>query len=193
MLDFTPVHERKVTMHEFTEHLTPADLRALTEESIASLLDVLEGCTDEEIVFVPEDPDANDPYASDPGDGNLAWTIGHMVVHACASGEEYAFISAELARAVEYHGRSRIEVPWQLVKTVDQCRAKIRESRRMRLAALEVWPDRPDLGNGYQPWRETDWVNCVGIFAWGIAHDQEHRGWIEKIRRQYAERQPVHA
>src|SRR2546429_564455 len=105
MLDFTPVHERKVTMHEFTQHLTQADLRALTEESIASLLDALEGCADEEIVFVPDDPDANDPYASDPGDG-MKW---------------------------------------------------------------------------------------VGICAWALAKDQEHRGGIEKTRRQYAERRAVHA
>jgi hypothetical protein len=191
MLDFTAVHERKVTMDEFTRKLSRDDLRDLTTESIDSLLKVLDGCTDDEIVFVPDDPDAHDQYAADPGDRSLAWTIGHMVVHACASGEEYAFIGAELARGVEYHGRSRIEVPWQLVTTVERCREKLRESLRMRLATLEVWPDSPDLGNGYQPWRETDWVNCVGIFAWGVAHDQEHRTWIEGIREQYAQRRAV--
>lgn len=193
MLDFTPVHERKIKMQDFVGHLTPADLRALTEESIAGLLEALSDCTDEEIVFVPEDPDAYDEYAADPGDANLAWTIGHMVVHACASGEEYAFIGAELARGVEYHGRSRIEIPWQRVTTVAQCRAKLEESRRMRLSTLDVWPDKPDLGNGYQPWRETDWVNCTGIFAWSIAHDQEHLGWIKKIRKQFADRRAVTA
>jgi len=193
MLDFTPVHERKVTMDEFTRHLTPTDLRALTEESIAGLLAVLEGCTDQEVVFVPDDPEAVDIYASDPADRNLAWTIGHMVVHACASGEEYASISAELARGVEYHGRSRIEVPWQLVTTVEQCRKKLLESRRMRLAALDMWPDTPDLGNGYQPWHETDWVNCTGIYSWGTAHDQEHLSWIAKIRTQFTNRPKVTA
>jgi DinB family protein len=193
MLDFTPVHEGTVTMDELTRHLSPADLRTLTEESIAGLLAVLEGCADEEVVFVPDDPEAVDIYASDPTDRNLAWTAGHMVVHAYASGEEYSSISAELARGVEYHGRSRIEVPWQLVTTVEQCRRKLRESRRMRLAALDMWPDDPDLGNGYQPWRETDWVNCIGIFAWGIAHDQEHLGWIAKIRTQFTTRPKVTA
>jgi len=193
MLDFTSVHERLVKMQDFVGRLTPADLRALTEESIAGLLEVLEDCADDEVVFVPQDPDAHDEYAADPGDQGLAWTIGHMVVHACASGEEYSFIGAELARGVEYHGRSRIEVPWQHVTTVARCRAKLHESRRMRLATLDVWPDRPDVGNGYQPWRETDWVNCVGIFAWGIAHDQEHLGWIRRIRQQFADRRAVTA
>jgi hypothetical protein len=188
MLDFTPVHERKATMHDLTEHLGPADLRVLTEESIAGLLDVLGDCADEEVVFVPDDPNAYDPYAADATDRNLPWTIGHMLVHACASGEEYAFIGAELARGVEYHGRSRTEVPWRRVTTAGQCRAKLRESRRMRLATLDVWPDQPDLGNGYQPWRETDWVNCVGIFTWAVAHDQEHLGWVRKIRKQFAAR-----
>src|SRR5262252_1647251 len=111
MLDFTPVLEYRVRMHDFSQQLTIPQLRSLTEESVAATLQALEGCTDAEVVFVPDDPDARDTYAANPADANLAWTLGHVVVHACASAEEYAFVGAELARGVEYHGRSRVEVP----------------------------------------------------------------------------------
>ena len=134
MLDFTPVRERRTTMHEFARHLTIPQLRSLTEESVAAMLQLLDGCTDAEVVFVPNDPDAKVTYAVNPADTDLAWTLGHVVVHACASAEEYAFVGSELARGVEYHGRSRVEVPWPGVTTVDQCRRKLRgRCRRQRL------------------------------------------------------------
>ena len=70
-----------------------------------------------------------------------------MIVHTTASSEEAAFIAAELARGVEFHGRSRSEVPWETVTTIEQCRHRLEESRRMRLATLQIWPDEPDLDN----------------------------------------------
>ena len=52
---------------------------------------------------------------------------------------------ADLARGVAFHGRSRSEVPWETVTTIAQCRARLEESRRMRLASLDMWPDQPYL------------------------------------------------
>lgn len=48
-------------------------------------------------------------------DVHLAWNLGHVIVHTMASAEESAALAAELARGVEYHGRSRYEVPWETV------------------------------------------------------------------------------
>jgi hypothetical protein len=44
----------------------------------------------------------------------------------------------------------------------------------MRLATLDMWPDTPDLNNGVTPWRESGWVNAIGLFTWGLAHDESH-------------------
>jgi hypothetical protein len=111
------------------------------------------------------------------------------VVHATASGEEYAAVAAELARGIEFHGRPRYETPWQMVTTVAQCRQRLEESRRMRLASLRMWPDLPDLRKGYTPWKQSGWVNAQGIFTWGLVHDQGRRAQIAKIIHQAHSRQ----
>jgi hypothetical protein len=144
----------------------------------------LRSAADADVVFVPEDPDARDDAAAYPADRDRAWTVAHNVVHATASGEEYAAAAAGLARGIEYHGRPRYETPWQRVTTVAACRQRLEESRRIRLASLRMWPDRPDLDKGYTPWKRSGWVNAQGIFAWGLAHDQSHRAQIAKILRQ---------
>jgi len=51
----------------------------------------------------------------------------------------------------------------------------------MRLASLDLWPDEPDLQNGVTPWQESDWVNAIGLFTWGLAHDDSHWHQIQKI------------
>jgi hypothetical protein len=184
MLDFTPVRARQQAMQEFAQALTLDALRLLTEESVEAQLALLDGLTDTDITFVPDDPDASDPYAADPGDRRLAWTIGHVVAHATASAEEYAAVAATLARGIDFHGRPRAEAPWREMTTVARCRQRLLESRRMRLASLEMWPNVPDLERGYAPWRASGWVNATGIFTWGLAHDDDHIRQLEKIAGQ---------
>ena len=65
--------------------------------------------------------------------------------------------------------------------TVADLRRLTNESVDQFLASLEMWPDDPDLENGVTPWRESGWVNAVGLFAWGIAHDASHIRQIRKI------------
>jgi hypothetical protein len=117
----------------------------------------------------------------------LAWTLGHVIVHVTASSEESAAIAAELARGVPHRGgRSRSEVPWETVRTVAGCRARLEESRRMRLASLDMWPDRADLSNGYA-WREgMDPFNAPAQFSLGLLHDDNHLDQIREIVRQAA-------
>src|SRR5262245_986468 len=125
MLDFTPVRQKRMTMQAFVMALSREQLRQLTDELVQRMLTLLECCIDADVTFVPEDPDANDPAAADPTDLQLAWTLGHNIVHATASGEEYAAVAAEFARGVSFHGRPRYETPWQQVRTVAQCRQRL--------------------------------------------------------------------
>jgi len=186
MIDFTSVNQYRVPMSSFAADLTMADLRRLTQRSMDRLATLVQRCSDADIVYVPDDPDAFDAYAAQfrPEEAKLGWSISHNIVHTTASGEEYAFNAAELARGVPYHGRSRYETPWQLITSVEQCLARLEESRRIRLASLDVWPDEPDLKNGLTPWRESGWVNAIGLFAWGLAHDDSHWRQIKKILSQ---------
>lgn len=186
MLNFTAVRNKAMTMDELIADLTVNDLRRLTNEMVDTMLDLIAACTDEDVVFQPEDPDADDMFATDEGEQGLAWTLGHVIVHTTASAEESAALAAELARGVEYHGRSRAEVPWQQVTTAAQCRARLEESRRMRLASLEMWPDAPHLDNIYETARGTV-INPIKRFVFGLSHDDSHLAQIAEIVRQAKE------
>lgn len=184
MLDFTPVREKRMTVAELCAGLTIDDLRALTNEMIDAMLALIADCTDEDVVFQPVDPNADDPFAATPEEAGAAWTLAHVIVHTTASAEESAFLAAEMARGVPNHGRSRYEVPWQSVATIEQCRHRLEESRRMRLASLEMWPDQPHFDVCYTPWRGAGEVNCIGRFVLGLFHDDDHLGQIAEIVRQ---------
>lgn len=184
MLDFTLVKTRKMKMGELVADLTVADLRDLTHEMIDDVLTRIAGCTDADVTFEPEDPKAHDPYAADASEKKIAWTLGHVIVHITASAEESAALAAEFARGVEFHGRSRYEVPWETVTTIEQCRDRLEESRRMRLASLEMWPDEPHLEVNYQPWPGAGKINAVARFVLGLYHDNDHLEQISDIVRQ---------
>ncbi len=184
MLDFTPLRAKQMTLRELAAPLTLADLRALTNEMIDEMLSLIAASTDADVVFVPTDPQANDTFAADESEKDVAWTLGHVLVHTTASAEESAFLAAEMARGVPPHGRSRYETPWQTVTTIAQCRARLEESRRMRLASLGLWPDQPILSNTYEPWPGAGDMDAVGRFILGLAHDADHLGQIADIARQ---------
>ena len=181
MLDFTPVRNKEMTYAELVADLTVADLRDLTNEIIDYQLGLIADCTDADVVFDPVDPDANDPYAADDSEKEIAWNLGHLIVHVTASSEESAALAAELARGVEREGRSRSEIPWETVKTVAQCRQRLEESRRMRLASLDMWPDEPYLNNKVTPWAAIGEIDAYGRFVLGLGHDQGHLAQIEDV------------
>ena len=183
MLDFNAVKNKKITIADLVAGLTAADLRDLTNEMIDLQLDLIANCTDADVVFEPSDPEAHDRYAEDEADVDLAWNLGHLVMHVTASSEESAFLAAEMARGVEPHGRSRSEVPWQTVTTIAQCRQRLEESRRMRLATLAVWPDEPHL-NVEQELRSGLRINATGRFVFGLMHDDAHIDQFKEVIRQ---------
>lgn len=187
MLNFTPLRNKTQTYAQLAATLTIEDLRRFTHAMIDEQLRLLAECTDADVAFVPADPQANDTFAVKAEEANLAWTLGHVIVHTTASSEESAFLAAELARGVEYHGRSRAEVPWETVTTMAQCRARLEESRRMRLASLETWPDAPHLTNTYVPAGAPpsyEPIDPVGRFIRGLSHDDSHLAQIAEIVQQ---------
>lgn len=192
MLDFTRLRAREATLGELVEGLAIPDLRDLTNEMIDYQLALIADCEDADVVFVPDDPQAEDRYAANPEEVNLAWTLGHVIVHVTASSEEKAFLAAELARGIDREGRSRYETPWETVTTIAQVRDRLEESRRMRLASLDMWPDTPDLSLtvNYRWLRGP--MNAVARFCMGLLHDDDHLEQIADIVRQaHTTRQPA--
>ena len=186
MLDFTLVKNKTLTLSDVARDLTKTDLRNLTNEMIDTMLSIIADATDEDVVFVPQDPKADDPFGI-PEEKNLVWTLGHVAVHTTASSEESAALALTLARGLVPEGRSRYEVPWRSVQTIDQVRHRFEESRRMRLAMLDAWPDEPHLEVTYAPSPRFGSYNAVSRFIMGLYHDDDHLGQLREIMRQARE------
>ena len=185
MLDFDKVRNKELTMVELCQDLTVNDLRYLTNEMIDTQLSLIQGAVDEDVIFLPVDPEAHDSNAETEAEVNLAWTLGHVIVHTTASAEENAAQAANLARGVAIEGRMRYETPWETVSTVRQLHHRLEESRRMRLAFLDVWPDEPHMENTYTPnYPKAKPRNPVIQFAGGLAHEDSHLAQIKEIMRQ---------
>src|SRR5262245_4969080 len=166
------------TTRDATYTLRLDELRALTNEGIDLALKLIRACVDEDMTFIPDDPHAHDDGAGE-GEATIAWTLGHIIAHMTASSEEHTSIAAELARGVEYHGRSRYEVPWRTITTAAQCRARLEESRRIRLASLSAWPDEPHLDNLHLAWEDGPLYGPIQHALLGLRHDAAH---LEQIR-----------
>jgi len=180
MLDFQPVRDKKITLQDLVRDLTKDDLRRELNEMYDEVSRLIADCSDSDVTFEPMDEKADDPYSVE-GEETIAWTLGHVIVHLTASMEEAAAIASELARGVTYHGRSRSEVPWRDATTIEYCRARLAESRRMCLASLEMWPDQPYLQNTYSPAEGAVPHTAVSRFASGLRHASDHLGQIAEI------------
>jgi hypothetical protein len=184
MLNFQAVRNGEITFADLVADLTIDDLRDLTNELAGTMLRMTANCVDADVVFEPLDAQADDPFAATPEEVHMAWNLGHVIVHTTASAEESAAVAAELARGVEYRGRSRYEVPWQKMQTIAGCRQRLEESRRMGLASLGMWPAEPRLDNAYEIWSDRPKVNAIGRYVLGLMHAEDHWGQIEEIVRQ---------
>ena len=90
MIDFEPYRRREKTLQELARGLGRNDLARLTNEMCDRQLDLIRPAEDPDVTFMPEDPEADDPFASSPDQEHIAWTLGHVIVHATASSEEAA-------------------------------------------------------------------------------------------------------
>lgn len=184
MLDFSPVDRRELSLAELAarHHITHADLIRLTEAMIEAQLALIADIEDADVVFQPVDPEAYDPYATDPEAVHAAWTLAHVIAHTTASSEECCAQAANLARGVPVTQRMRYEVPWQRLTTVAQLRHRLQESRRIRLAYLQAWPDEPHYDLTYTPYKTPH--NCITRVLAGLHHDSGHLRQIAEIVRQ---------
>jgi len=189
MLDFASVRNRSTSISDIARDLTREDLRALTNEMIDTMQEIIADAIDADVVFVPQDPDANDTFGI-PEEKDLVWTLGHVVVHATASAEEAAALALTLARGLPVEGRSRYETPWRTAHTVGQVKHRLEESRRMRLAMLDSWPDEPHLDVTYAPYTGRPPQNAIARFIMGLYHDDAHLDQLREIMRQCREARP---
>jgi hypothetical protein len=137
------------------------------------------------VVFVPQDPAAYDEHAEQSESVYLAWTLGHVIVHSTASSEEAAARASQLARGVPVETRCRYETPWETVTTIDQVRQRLEESRRMRHAFLDTWPEKPHLDVLFTPKNPRfQPYNALGMFISGLSHEDAHLGQISEILEQ---------
>lgn len=191
MIDFSPVwnKEKKYIDLWRDEKLTIEDLRTATNESIDHLLQIIDGLEDADVTFDPEDPDAHDAAAVE-GEESIGWNLAHLIAHVTASSEEGASFSSQLARGVEdVSHRPRYETPWREITTQAQCVQRLEESRRMRLAFLDTWPDEPHYDNlRVSPSeRFQDYfgdLNAPACFLMGLGHELGHYEQIEEVKRQ---------
>ena len=189
MIDFSPMRDGDVSFIDYAarENLGPAQLKALSDESIDFLLGLVEGLGDADVVFAPEDPEADDPFAVE-GEETIGWNFGHLIAHVTASSEEGAALSSLLARGVAASERPRYETPWRDMTTVAQVRQRLDESRRMRNAYLQTWPDAPLLDvTRIVSERFTarfGEMNAPAAFLFALSHEVGHYEQIEEVRRQ---------
>lgn len=188
MLDFRSVKNGSQTFAELAAGLTKADLYRLTDEMVDIMQEIIADAVDADVVFVPDDPQANDAFGK-PEEVYLPWTLGHVIVHATASSEEAVALALVLARGLPIEGRSRYEVYWKTVKSVAQIRQRLEESRRMCKAMLDAWPDEPHLDVTFTHQRVGE-LNAIGRFLFGLSHNTDHLGQLREIMRQSRERHP---
>ena len=189
MIDFSPITDKKINWTRFGMQFNKQDLIEQANELTDLILSLIADATDADVVFPPVDPEAHDPYAENPDDENLGWNLGHVIAHITASNEESAFLAAELARGVSFeYRRSRWEVDWETITTIEQVRHRLEESRRMLLSSLQLWPDDAHLDNFYKTDKGLK-ITPMVRFLLGQNHAMQHIDQIKEIIRQaYAAR-----
>jgi hypothetical protein len=175
-LDFEGVSAGRLSLAEVVVGLEPRDLPVLTDETFDALEALLADVTDADLAFVPRDP-----ASPDAADG---WSPAHLVAHVTAGLEEAASQGATLARGVVPPGRSRFQVPVEQLTAVERVRDRLRESRRMCRALLEVWPDEPHLDLTSDLIPRFGPLNALAYHAVGLYHATAHQTQLREALRQ---------
>jgi len=171
----------ETSLLELKDKVTKADLYRMTDEAVAAAESILVNANDADVVFVPNDPEARD-IVTGATDG---WTIGHVVVHATASSEEAAAHALLLARGapIPPEVRTRYETPWESITTIAQARIRLDESKRMRHAMFDAWPDEPHL-DAILDHPFFGQFNAIGRYMIGLGHEVGHLDQLRETLRQ---------
>lgn len=190
LIDFSALDNKKVKLLEFARPFTVDQLRDGVNSSVDYLLGLVNSATDAQIAFSPDDPKAHDPYAV-PGEESIGWTVGHLIAHVTASSEEGATFGSLLARGVVLADetlRLRYETPWREMNTRARCLQRLEESRRIRLAYLNTWPDTPHLDTFRSLSRRQMKIfgpmNAPAAHLFGQWHEDQHFAQIQEVLRQ---------
>lgn len=189
VIDFSPIHNGETTYLEFSKQFSVQDLKNVTNDSTDHILNLIKDLDDQDVTFDPVDPEANDPDAV-AGEENIGWSIAHLVAHVTASSEEWAAYSSILARGIVYpkEPRLRYETAWRDIKTKAQTVQRLEESRRMRLAYLDTWPDQPHLDIKREMSErfvaKFGEMNAPAALLFGLSHEVGHYEQIREVARQ---------
>lgn len=186
MVDFTPIQNKEKKYIDLwrDDELTIQDLRDATTRSIAHILSLISSLEDDGIAYEPTDDTADDPYSVE-GEEHIGWTVGHLVAHVTASSEEGAAFASLLARGIEgVEHRPRYETPWRDIDTKAKAVQRLEESRRIRLAYLDTFPDNPDYENLRTGLSENAQayfgdLNAPAAFLMGLGHEVGHYEQIQ--------------
>ncbi|GHO80801.1 hypothetical protein KSD_85720 [Ktedonobacter sp. SOSP1-85] len=178
--DFTALREGKTTYADMVAEVSYKDLQNYIELAFETVETILKDATDAAVNFVPNDPKATE-------DGERGWTISHIVAHLTAGFEENASVSSILARGLALEARLHAEAPWETLKTAEQVRARLNESRRMSLAYLSAWPDQPNLTTTITRIPAFGPMNAIGVGMLGFFHAQMHYEQLRETLNQAAE------
>ena len=173
MLDFSLVDRGEGSLAELAGALRVADLHALTDEMIDRVRAIIADVNDVDVVFVPTD-----------GTGAAGWTLSELLTHVSHTSDEAAAFGSMLARGIAldpatFRGRRHDTLP-----TVADVQARLAESRRMRHALFDSWPNDPDYATPLLWGSRFGTLNAPALAMFGLYHAHSH---LEQIQRTVAQ------
>ena len=186
LIDFQPVFNKEKALIDLANEYSHADLGAALNSYVDFTLQIINGVDDEQATYIPADPNADDPHATTEADRHIGWNLVHLVMHVTATAEEAAAFSSILARGIAIGGRLRSERDWREVTTCAEAVARLEECRRMCLAYLATWPDRPDLATVRIMPENLGWLkpNAPVSFLAGLMHWHKHIEQFQQVAEQ---------
>jgi len=168
-IDLGAVRAGKISFADAIADIQPANLLDMAGEVFDALEAILANATDASILFVPHD-------AAAAGQSEQGWPVNHIIAHLTASFEEIATAASIVARGVQIKERLplRYETPLQELSTLQLVQARLRESRRICLALLNAWPDKPHLDVTITLIPQFGPLNAIGLYIIGIGHATSH-------------------
>jgi hypothetical protein len=186
LINFQPIYNGEKSLGDLAGEFSNADLVAALNSYVDFTIEVIESVDDTQVTHIPHDPDADDPYAASDADRHAGWSLVHLVMHVTASAEEAAAFSSILARGIAIGGRLRSEQDWRQVTTCAGTVARLEECRRICLAYLATWPDRPDVTTVRIMPEHLTWMkpNAPVSFLAGLMHWHKHVNQFRTVAEQ---------